>query len=230
MKMRFRSLSPIKKCLLLGVPILYVTVFIILYLTLGRELAAIISDKEMFKAWIASFGIYDEVIFVAVRAIQTVVKIVPAEPLEIGAGYVWGTYNGFALCMLGTEIGSAIILILTYLFGTRLLNFMFDLEQINKWSFINNSKKKYLLLTVIYLIPGTPKDFITYFVGVTKTKVLPFLMVTGIARIPSIISSTWCGQLLDTKSVKIFVLAFSLITAMSMIAGYFVQKRLKVLE
>lgn len=230
MKMRFRSLSPIKKCLLLGVPILYVTVFIILYLTLGRELAAIISDKETFKAWIASFDIYDEVIFVAVRAIQTVVKIVPAEPLEIGAGYVWGTYKGFALCMLGTEIGSAIILILTYLFGTRLLNFMFDLEQINKWSFINNSKKKYLLLTVIYLIPGTPKDFITYFVGVTKTKVLPFLLVTGIARIPSIISSTWCGQLLDTRSVKIFVLAFSLITAVSMIAGYFVQKRLKVLE
>lgn len=229
-KARFRSLSPIKKCLLVGVPILYVTVFIILYLTLGRELAAIISDKETFKAWIASFGIYDEVIFVAVRAIQTVVKIVPAEPLEIGAGYVWGTYKGFALCMLGTEIGSAVILILTYLFGTRLLNFMFDLDQINKWSFINNSKKKYLLLTFIYLIPGTPKDFITYFVGVTKTKVLPFLLVTGIARIPSIISSTWCGQLLDTRSVKIFVLAFSLITAVSMIAGYFVQKRLKVLE
>ena len=229
-KARFRSLSPIKKCLLLGVPILYVTVFIILYLTLGRELAAIVSDKETFKAWIESFGIYDEVIFVAVRAIQTVVKIVPAEPLEIGAGYVWGTYKGLALCMLGTEIGSAVILILTYLFGTRLLNFMFDLDQINKWSFINNSKKKYLLLTIIYLIPGTPKDFITYFVGVTKTKVLPFLLVTGIARIPSIISSTWCGQLLDTRSVKVFVLVFSLITAVSMIAGYFVQKRLKVLE
>ncbi|MGN0515607.1 TVP38/TMEM64 family protein [Eubacterium sp.] len=230
MKKRFSSLSPIKRCLLLGVPILYVIIFVALYFSVGRELAAIISDKEMFKAWIASFGIYDEVIFVAVRAIQTVVKIVPAEPLEIGAGYIWGTYKGFALCMLGTEIGSAVILILTYLFGTRLLNLMFDLEQINKWSFINNSKKKYLLLTVIYLIPGTPKDFITYFVGVTDTKILPFLLVTGIARIPSVISSTWCGQLLDTSSIKIFVLAFSLITAVSMIAGYFAQKRFKAFE
>ena len=157
------------------------------------------------------------------------IKIIPAEPLEIGAGYIWGTYKGLALCMIGTEIGSAVILILTSLFGTKLLNALFDIEEINKWSFIKNAKKKYLLLTIIYLIPGTPKDFITYFVGITDTKILPFLLVTGIARIPSIISSTWCGQLLDKSSITIFVLAFSLITAISLIIGYYANKKLKIL-
>lgn len=211
------------------VPALYFAVFLTLYFSVGKELTQVISNMETFKAWIGTFGVYDEIIFVTIRAIQTVIKIIPAEPLEIGAGYIWGTYKGLALCMIGTEIGSAVILILTSLFGTKLLNALFDIEEINKWSFIKNAKKKYLLLTIIYLIPGTPKDFITYFVGITDTKILPFLLVTGIARIPSIISSTWCGQLLDKSSITIFVLAFSLITAISLIIGYYANKKLKIL-
>ena len=228
-KKKFNSLSQIKKSLIFLVPILYLAIFLTLYFTIGKELTKVISNKETFKAWIGTFGVYDEIIFVTIRAIQTVIKIIPAEPLEIGAGYIWGTYKGLALCMIGTEIGSAVILILTSLFGTKLLNALFDIEEINKWSFIKNAKKKYLLLTIIYLIPGTPKDFITYFVGITDTKILPFLLVTGIARIPSIISSTWCGQLLDKSSITIFVLAFSLITAISLIIGYYANKKLKIL-
>ena len=228
-KKKFNSLSQIKKALIFLVPALYFAVFLTLYFSVGKELTQVISNKETFKAWIGKFGVYDEIIFVTIRAIQTVIKIIPAEPLEIGAGYIWGTYKGLALCMIGTEIGSAVILILTSLFGTKLLNALFDIEEINKWSFIKNAKKKYLLLTIIYLIPGTPKDFITYFVGITDTKILPFLLVTGIARIPSIISSTWCGQLLDKSSITIFVLAFSLITAISLIIGYYANKKLKIL-
>lgn len=228
-KKKFNSLSQIKKALIFLVPALYFAVFLTLYFSVGKELTQVISNKETFKAWIGTFGVYDEIIFVTIRAIQTVIKIIPAEPLEIGAGYIWGTYKGLALCMIGTEIGSAVILILTSLFGTKLLNALFDIKEINKWSFIKNAKKKYLLLTIIYLIPGTPKDFITYFVGITDTKILPFLLVTGIARIPSIISSTWCGQLLDTSSITIFVLAFSLITAISLIIGYYANKKLKIL-
>ncbi len=224
---KFKSLSPINKIIISCAPILYISIFLILYFTLGKQLTVIISDKGSMKEWISSFGIYDEAVFVLIRALQTVIKIIPAEPLEIGAGYIWGTYKGLVLCMLGTEIGSAIILILTSVFGTKLLNMLFDLEQIKKWSFISNVKRKYLFLTVLYLVPGTPKDFITYFVGVTDTKILPFLIITGIARIPSVITSTWCGEILDRGSLKSFIIAFSAITVISLALGYLVQKKLK---
>jgi uncharacterized membrane protein YdjX (TVP38/TMEM64 family) len=182
-----------------------------------------VQNKDDFKQWISTFGAYDEIVFVSVRALQTVVKIIPAEPLEIGAGYVWGTYKGFALCLLGTEIGSLIILVLTSIFGVKLINLFFDVETINKWSFIANSRKKYTVLTIIYLIPGTPKDFLTYFIGVTDTNFWLFLLVTSIARIPSIISSTWCGSILQTSGIKQFVIIFALITLVSLIAGYFAK-------
>ncbi len=213
--------------ILIAVPLLYFAVFIILRQTYGNELLEIVESKEKFDAFISSFGVRGEIVFVTIRAVQTVVKIIPAEPLEIAAGYVWGTYKGLALCMLGTEIGSAIILILTSLFGTKLINMLFDVRKINEWSFISDSKRKYALLTIIYLIPGTPKDFITYFVGVTDTKILPFLVLTGIARIPSIISSTWCGSILDNNSIPLFVIVFVFITILSAMATYLFMKRLK---
>lgn len=223
--MKFKQLSPLKKCLVLLVPIAYITIALVLYFTCGKELIALLKDKAAFKAWLSGFGVFDEIIFVSIRAFQTVIKIIPAEPLEIAAGYVWGTYKGFALCLLGTEIGSFIILFLTSVFGVKLVNLFYDSEKINQWSFINDSQKKYTLLTIIYLIPGTPKDFLTYLIGITDTNIFVFLLVTGIARVPSIISSTWCGSVLESNGIKMFALVFSVITALSAIIAYFAKKR-----
>ena len=225
---KFSFLPLISRVLIIAMPIIYAVGAFVLYYTFGEELKELLSNKESFRVWISSFGKYEEIIFVSIRAIQTVIKIVPAEPLEIGAGYIWGTYKGMALCILGTEIGSAVILLITSIFGTKVLSVLFDLNKINEWSFIKNSKKKYLLLTIIYLIPGTPKDFITYIVGISKTKILPFLLITGIARIPSIISSTWCGSILEKRSIMEFSLVFGLITIASLLIGYIFKKKISI--
>lgn len=201
--------------------------FLALYLTLGRELLSVISDRQVFKAWLDGFSVPANAVFVFIRAFQTVIKIIPAEPLEIGSGYVWGTFGGFFYCMLGTEIGSLIILTLTRLFGVRFVNLFVDTNKINEWAFIKDSKRKYLLLFIIYLIPGTPKDIITYFIGLTDTKILPFLVITGIARIPAIISSTYCGSRLIDNNYTLFIVVFALITVASALGTYFGTKYMK---
>lgn len=204
--------------------------FLALYLTLGRELMSVISDQQTFKAWLDSFSVPANAVFVFIRAFQTVVKIIPAEPLEIGSGYVWGTFGGFFYCMLGTGIGSLVILALTKAFGVKFVRLFVDIDKINEWSFIKNSKRKYLLLFIIYLIPGTPKDIITYFAGLTDTKILPFLIITGIARIPAIISSTYCGSSLIDNNYALFIAVFAVITVVSALGTYFGMKYMKKLR
>ena len=204
--------------------------FLALYLTLGRELMSVISEQHTFKAWLDSFSVPANAVFVFIRAFQTVVKIIPAEPLEIGSGYVWGTFGGFFYCMLGTGIGSLVILALTKAFGVKFVRLFVDIDKINEWSFIKNSKRKYLLLFIIYLIPGTPKDIITYFAGLTDTKILPFLIITGIARIPAIISSTYCGSNLIDNNYALFIAVFAVITVVSALGTYFGMKYMKKLR
>lgn len=170
--------------------------FIYFYFTYGEQLTAIISDKEQLTAFLAQFNNYDKLVFVAIRAFQTVIKIIPAEPLEIGSGYLYGIWGGLLYCMLGTLIGSFVIIALSKIFGKRLVNVFFPVEKINSLKFLQNKKRVYQTLFFIYLIPGTPKDVLTYAASITDINMVKFMLVTSIARIPSIITSTLCGKML----------------------------------
>ena len=187
---------------------IFITAFIICYVKFGRELLDFISDADCFKLWINSYGKLGKIIFVGVRALQTVVKIVPAEPLEIGSGYAFGTFGGLFYCMLGTEIGSLFIVAITKLFGMKAVRLFVSEEKINSLSFLKNKEKLSASLFIIYLIPGTPKDIITYLIGVTDYNIWHFLLLTGVARIPSIITSTICGAALGEKNYYLSAVVF----------------------
>ena len=184
----------------IAVSSMFILACIVCYIKFGKELLLVVSDGERFKAWIDSYGNLGKIAFVLVRALQTVVKIIPAEPLEIGSGYVFGTWGGLLYCMLGTEIGSLVIIAITKLFGMRAVSLFVSKEKINSFCFLQNKEKLTVSLFIIYLIPGTPKDIITYLIGVTDYNIWKFLLLTGVARIPSIITSTVCGAALGEKN------------------------------
>ena len=54
-----------------------------------------------------------------------------------------------------------------------------------------------VLTFVLMTIPGTPKDLLTYFVGLTDMKLGTFLLISLVGRLPSVLSSTVGGHLLD---------------------------------
>ncbi len=182
------------------VGLLFLGVFLYCYFTYGKELTEIISDPERFKALIESFNNWDRVAFVAIRAFQTVIKIIPAEPLEIGAGCLYGTWGGLLYCMLGTFLGSLVIIALSKLFGRKFVNIFFPIEKIDSLKFLQDKKKVYFSLFFIYLIPGTPKDILTYAASITNINMVRFMIVTSIARIPSIITSTIVGAEIMEKN------------------------------
>ena len=197
---------------------IFVLAFIVCYIKFGSKLLSFVCDAESFKSWLDSYGNLSKIIFVGVRALQTVVKIIPAEPLEIGSGYAFGIWGGMFYCMLGTEIGSFVIVAITKLFGMKAVNLFVSEEKINSLKFLQNKEKLTVSLFLIYLIPGTPKDIITYLVGITDYNIWKFLLLTGIARIPSIITSTVCGAALGEKNYFLSVGVF-IITAIFSLLG-----------
>ena len=183
------------------------------------------SDIDNLKKWIDGFGKKGSIAFVAIRSVQTVVKIIPAEPLEIGSGLAFGVWGGMFLCLLGNIIGSVIILLLTRKFGTKVIELFFSENKLNSMAFLKDKNKRRLFLLIIYLIPGTPKDGITYFVGLTDINLVEFMIMTSFARIPSIISSTICGALLGEKSFALALGVFAATTVLS-IGGAIAYKKI----
>jgi uncharacterized membrane protein YdjX (TVP38/TMEM64 family) len=72
-------------------------------------------------------------------------------------------------------------------------------EKINELSFLNTEQKRNTLIFLLFFIPGTPKDLLTYFVGLTDIKLTTFLLLSLVARIPSVITSTFGGHLLGQE-------------------------------
>lgn len=186
------------------------TLFLVLYLTVGKSLTAFVSDTDSFKQWLDSYNGLSAAVFVFIRAFQTVIKIIPAEPLEIASGYAFGTFGGLALCSLGSFLGSLVIVMLSRFFGAKFVNAFINEEQINQLKIIGDKNNQRLFLIVFYLIPGTPKDIFTYIAGTLKINLVEFFVITTLARIPSIITSTICGAQISEKNYITALIVFLL--------------------
>ena len=152
----FKTTKSKKIAVIVGL-LLLCAVVLTLYFTIGKRFYDMFSDNTKLLVWLEQFGKWDEVVFVGIRALQTVVKFIPAEPLEIGSGYVYGIWGGLFYCMLGTEIGSFIILFITKLFGMRAINLFVPQERIDRIKFLQNEKKLKTTLFLFILFPARQK-------------------------------------------------------------------------
>lgn len=201
----------------------FVATCVLGWLLFGRELAAILEEPELFRAWLDQFGVYDEVVFILVRAVQTVIKFIPAEPLEIAAGYAWGAVPGMLYCVIGNVLGTLVILWLTGHYGRRFVEAFIPKKKMQSFAALQISDRLYVLLFLLYLIPGAPKDGFTYFVGLLPVKVLPFMLISFAARMPSVLSSTVCGVALAEQRYILSALILGL-TLLGAIVGGLVYK------
>lgn len=216
-----------KNLLMMLSPLLILGVIaLVLYLLFGRRLLVVVEQPEVFKAWLDGLGAWGEVTFTAIRAAQTVFKFIPAEPLEVASGYAFGVWGGLLWCMIGTELGSAIIILLTKKFGMRFVSKFTDPEKLKSFSFLQDNRKLRPLLFVIYFIPGAPKDLLTYFLAFTDLKISEYLIITSIARIPSIITSTMCGAYFGNKNYLAAVLVYA-VTLLISLLGVLVYRKIE---
>ena len=153
-------------------------------------------SQDDFRDYIRSYGAVGWLILLGLQVLQVFIALIPGELLETAAGYIFGPILGTILCYVGLTIGTVIVFLLTRRYGTKLTEIFISREKINDFRFINTEKKRDRLIFLMFFIPGTPKDLLTYFVGLTDIKLSSFLVISLVARIPSVLSSTFGGHLL----------------------------------
>lgn len=193
-------------------------IFIWLSIFLTRQFLAFKKSPEEFKLFIESFGWTGRFVALGLQILQVIISFIPGEILEIGMGYAFGAIEGTLLCLSGVVIASSLIFLLSKRLGIRLAEIFISREKINNLRFINSEKKLKRLTFILFFIPGTPKDILTYFMGLTKLQLPEFLIITLIARIPSVVSSTIGGNLMQQQNYRSAIVLF-LITGAFSLAG-----------
>lgn len=181
-----------------------------------------------FKELIASYGNMGVLVAFAIQVLQVVVSPIPGEVVEIGMGVCFGWFGGTVLCLLGSALGAAIIFPLTKKFGVRLVELFVPIEKIDELKFINNEKKLNRFVFILYLLPGTPKDPLIFFFGLTRIKLLNFLIISTIARIPSVVSSTVGGKFIVEHNYPAAIILF-VVTGLVSLAGMLTYQKILAL-
>lgn len=192
---------------------------------IGKPMISLVSEPEKFRGWVESRGNWGRLIFIGMMVFQVLIALVPGEPLEIGAGYAFGAAEGTILCVIGVTLGSLLVFGLVRRFGMRLVEVFFDTGKIKKLKFLQNEKRLDLITFLVFFLPGTPKDLLTYFVGVTDIKLSKFILIVSVARLPSIITSTVGGSALGIGKYELAVIVFGVTIAASLL-GLFIYNRI----
>jgi uncharacterized membrane protein YdjX (TVP38/TMEM64 family) len=134
-------------------------------------------------------------IYMGLQVFQIIVSILPGQALQFAAGYAYHFWLGFLFSILGVTMGTVITFYLARLLGKDALHVIFGEEKFNKFVHTLNSKRSYIVLFVIFLIPGIPKDLFTYAAGVSEIRIVPFLLLSLIGRTPAMIGSILMGNM-----------------------------------
>ncbi len=184
-------------------------VLALLTIFVGGPIVKTLGDPASFRAWVDERGAWGRVLFVGVMALQVIIAFIPAEPLELAAGYAFGTLWGTLLVWIGLVIGTTIVFVFVRKIGVKAVEVFFPREKIDSVKYLNNEKALNATAFVLFLIPGTPKDLLTYVAGLTKIRLMPWIVLTSVARIPSVLTSTISGNALGLEKYGLAIIVFA---------------------
>ncbi|MBE5886093.1 MAG: TVP38/TMEM64 family protein [Lachnospiraceae bacterium] len=203
----------------------YIMVMLAVGVVIGIPILRFVSEPEQFRLWVDSHGIWGPILYVAFVFLQVVVALIPGEVFEIVGGYAFGTWMGTFLCLLGSTLGSVSVFALVRRYGVKLVQVFFSLDKLKALHFLKKSPKRIFLFWIIFMIPGTPKDLLCYYAGLTDMKWKTFILIASLGRIPAMITSTVGGDALGLQNYVFAIVILVIAVAISGI-GLFIYNRI----
>lgn len=191
---------------------------------IGMPMARLAGQPEEFRAWVDSFGVWSRLIFVGIVFLQVLIALIPGEPLELAAGYIFGAVEGTLLAMAGILLGSLVVFLLVKKLGPQFVEVFFSERELKRLAFLRNPQKAKVLAFVLMTIPGTPKDLLSYFAGLTPLSVPQWLGIVAVSRIPSLLTSTVSGGLAGTENYLLSAIVFAFTLCLSGIGILYYRK------
>ena len=198
-----------------------ITVFIVVMTLLtwliGGPVLRFAGEPEKFRQWVEQTGALAPLAYIGMVFAQILVALIPGEPLEIAGGYAFGAVEGTLLCLVAASIGSIAVFTLVRKFGVKLFEVFFPIEKLHSLRFLRASKKRDLLFLIVFMIPGTPKDLLCYFAGLTDIRFGVWLIICSLGRLPSIVTSTLGGNALGTEKYLLAASVFAVTLLISVL-------------
>jgi len=182
-------------------------------------------QPDKFREFLASYGAAGPLVYIALSAIQIIIAVIPGEIVQVGGGYAFGTTLGALYALVGTVIGTVVVFATIRLLGFSLVKTMISPDQLERFRFLISSPKSEITIFVLFLIPGIPKDALVYLSGLTPIRMLRFLVICTVARLPGVVGSAYIGANLQEKDYHVAYIMLG-ISVILFIAGILMRDKI----
>lgn len=182
----------------------------------------VFSSTEEFKAWILSYGNFSIIMFVIIQVIQVVIFFIPGEVTQVAGGYIFGAFWGTILSSAGILLGSALAYLFAKYFAKKHVLRMIEKKNLKRFKKVLDKGSNKIIILVIYLIPGIPKDILVYVAGVSEVTLIDFIIYSSIGRFPWILVSTYFGHGINNEnylSIILIAIVASLLFLVGILKG-----------
>ena len=168
------------KRLVLRFAFLLILAALTVYLFIQFDLLRFFRNREQLVQFIKSYR-YDEIVFILLQIVQVIAAPVPGELIGFLGGYIYGSFWGTLYSTIGLTLGSWLAFILARFFGEPLLEKVVKKEVFEKFDHFMEHKGL-LVSFLLFLIPGFPKDYLCYIMGVSRIPTMTFIILSTIGR------------------------------------------------
>lgn len=185
-------------------------------------------EVSSIRDWIASFGLFASIIFIAVYAVAPVL-LIPASLLSLAAGALFGPGLGTIYVLIGATLGATNAFITSRYFSSGFHkkiegNKKFNLKKLNA----NIESHGLTYIIILRLIPIIPYTLLNYALGITKVRLRDFIIGSFIGMIPGVFVYVFLGSALyslNTTQISIAVLLFTSIIVIPIICSKWRKKK-----
>jgi len=181
--------------------------------------------REELTARVKSLRFWGVVVLLGIQILQIIVAVIPGGPVQIIAGMAYGTWGGLAVLLTGCVLTTTAVFFTVRKLGLPLLKRFFGEEDINAWKFLQDSRKVSRFVFILFLVPGTPKDLLTWLTPLANISLPAFIVLSTLARIPAMLTSTLMG---DAVIQGKWILSIALFAGIALIGFWGMRLKNKV--
>lgn len=165
----------------------------------GPAITRLFRRPEETRRYLLSYGLAAPLVYILLHMIQVVIAFIPGELVQIAGGYVFGTPLGTLYSVIGVAAGTLIAFVVARAVGFSLVKSLVPGKTLERFEFLANSRHSELIIFLLFLVPGIPKDALTYIAGLTPIKTFKFLLISMLARFPGLLGSAYIGANLQRR-------------------------------
>lgn len=199
----------------------------------GRELVDIFlcdDPSAAMKAFLGDLGGWGALALVLLQTLQIAVAFLPGEPVELAAGMLFGGFWGSILCLTGVLLGSMLVYFGVSRLGEGMITAFHDskkLERFRQLRAFQDARSAEWLTFILFLVPGIPKDFLTFVAPLTPMKPWRFLVISILGRAPGMFITTYAGYHFLAGTWQMSVLLYGILLVGAVVGLLFYRKWLR---